>query len=290
MINFLGLDSKFTQFTSSKFCILPIPYERTTTYGKGTEFAPKAILKASQQVELYDEELDLEPCQVGIATLPSLKFPENTTITNCLDSIYSTVKNVLSNDNFLISLGGEHSITPPIVKAHLEKYPNLQVLQLDAHADLRQEFEGSMYNHACVMARINEITTTVGVGIRSLSIEERDAIRNKHLPVWFSHHMVENPDWMSDVLNVLKEPVYITLDVDYFDISIMPATGTPEPGGGLWYPTLLFLKRVFAEKKVVGMDVVEFAPRKDDHAFAFMVAKLIYKMIGYWNEGEKETK
>ena len=288
MLNFLGLDPKYSNLESAKYCIFPIPYERTTTFGKGTEFGPKSILEPSQQVELYDEELNSEPYLAGIATLQALTFPENLDINDCIDLIYSTVKDYLSDNKYLCSLGGEHSITFPIVKAHLEKYPNLQVLQIDAHADLRQEYEGSPYNHACVMARIHELTTFTSVGIRSLSIEESEFIRKNNLPVWFARQMAGNTHWMFEVLESIQNPVYITLDVDYFDISIMPATGTPEPGGGHWYPTLQFLKHMFSEKEVVGLDVVEYAPRENDHASGFMVAKFLYKMIAYWENGKRE--
>ncbi len=286
MQNFLGLEPEYSNFLTAKYCIFPVPYERTTTYGTGTRLAPEAIVEASQQVELYDEELDAESYRVGIFTMPRRDFSVNMGIPDCLATIYHDVQNLLQQDKFIISLGGEHSITYPLVRAFVEKYPKLTVLQLDAHADLRAEYQDSHYNHACVMARVHELAPVVGIGIRSLSREEKFWIDQDHLPMWFAYQMHSNPNWMDGVLATLHEPIYITLDVDYFDPAIIPTTGTPEPGGMLWSPTLQFLRRVFTEKKIVGFDVVELAPKKDFHAADFLVAKLIYKMIGFHEAGK----
>lgn len=281
MPNFLALEKKYSNYKNAKYCILPIPYERTTSYGKGTQFGPEAVIKASEQVELFDEELENEPFHAGICTLEKLQFDSKKTKKEALQSIFEEIKQPLKNDKFVVSLGGEHSITFPLVRAYLEKYQDLSILQLDAHADLRKEYMGSSDNHACVMARVNELTKVVGVGIRSLSKEERDWIKKDHLPIWFAHQMHNNSDWIQSVLEQLNDTVYITFDVDFFDPSIMPSTGTPEPSGFYWRETLNFLKQVFLKKEVVGCDIVELAPQPGFSAPDFMIARLIYKMIGF---------
>ncbi len=289
MPDFLDLDPEFSRFDSAKYCILPIPYERTTTYGKGTAQGPGAILNASCQVELFDDELETEPFRAGISTLPPIEFPADLDSKECLDLVYRKATDLIRAGKFVLALGGEHSITFPLVRAFGERFSNLTVLQLDAHADLRPEYQGSPYSHACVMARVNELAPSIGVGIRSLSEEEYRIIKNKKMPVVFARKLNNNDSWIDEVMDCLGDPIYITLDVDYFDPSLMPSTGTPEPGGGSWYPTLQFLRRVFSEREVVGADVVELAPEKGRHAPDFLVAKFIYKMIGY-RESRRQNK
>jgi agmatinase len=279
--NFLGLEEKYSDYNFAKYCVLPIPYEKTTSYGKGTQFGPKAIIEASQQVELYDEELDREPYLSGIYTSNELHFESEKDTTDSLNSIFKAIKTPLYDEKIVFSLGGEHSITSPLVCAYIEKYPKLSILQFDAHADLRQSYMDSMDNHACVMARVNEIAKVIGIGIRALSREEADRIKSENLSVFFAHKMQSNKVWKKEVLDLLTGPVYISFDVDYFDPSIMPSTGTPEPGGFLWRETLDFLKQVFHEKEVVGCDVVELAPQPGASAPDFMIARLVYKMIGF---------
>ena len=279
--NFLGLEEKYSNYNFAQYCVLPIPYEKTTSYGKGTQFGPKAIIEASQQVELYDEELNQEPYLSGIYTSDELQFNSGKDTADSLNSICEAIKKPLHDGKFVFSLGGEHSITSPLVRAYIEKYPNLSILQFDAHADLRQSYMDSKDNHACVMARVKEITKVVGIGIRALSRKEADRIKSENLSVFFAHKMQSNIDWKEEVLDQLTGPVYISFDVDYFDPSIMPSTGTPEPGGFFWRETLDFLKQVFHEKDVVGCDVVELASQKGFSAPDFMIASLIYKMIGF---------
>ena len=280
-MNFLGLSPEYATLQTASYCIFQVPYERTTSYKKGTRNGPRAILEASDHLEYYDEELGSEPCRSGIFTLPRLDFREECSEEECLNLIYRDVRALINPEKFVISLGGEHSISYPLVRAHAEHHPELTVLHLDAHADLREEYHGSRYNHACAMARVREVASVVSVGVRALSKPEMERISGENLPVWFAHEMRENPHWMIEVLDSLEGPVYLSIDVDFFDPSIMPATGTPEPGGFFWNETLRFLRMVFAEKQVVGADVVELLPTPGLHFCDYTVARLVYKMIGY---------
>jgi len=280
MKNFLEIDNP--PYNKAKYVVLPIPYEATTTYGKGTKNGPSAILSASQQIELYDIELDCEPCEVGIHTLNGL----HCTVSNAQKKIYSAVSKILSDGKFPILLGGEHSITPAAVKACKEKYEDFSVLQFDAHADLYDSYKGSKFNHACVIRRVLEVAPTVQVGIRTLNIEEaKYAKESKQMSkIHFAEDFRNTPHLnvgIGKILSQLSKHIYITFDVDTFDPAVMPSTGTPEPGGLFWYQVLEILKAVIREKQVVGFDVVEFAPIKGLIAPDFLVAKLVYKLIGY---------
>ena len=278
--NFLGLSPELSALDSAQVVVLPISYECSTTYVKGTAHGPEAIIQASQNLELYDEELGLEPYRVGIATVDPLAFrfqsPEED-----LGHIRRACSGLLEKGKFVVALGGEHTVTIGLVAAHLEKYPALQVLQLDAHADLRQQYLGSKYNHACTMARINELCPSLGVGIRSLSVEEAEAIQKDSRRVFFAHQMRSDPCWQERIIDRLGEPVYVTLDLDFFDPAIMPSVGTPEPGGFLWYETLSFLKILAGARTVVGIDIVELCPQLGRVDPDFLAAKLAYKIIGY---------
>lgn len=269
---FLGL-SEEADFNRARVAILPIPFERTTTYLKGTRRGPKAIIEASSKVELYDEELRVEPYKIGMTTLDPLRPSKN----NLVEDVYQASLRFLKKGKFLVSLGGEHPISIGLVKAHKELFPNLSVLQLDAHADLRESYLGSRYNHACTMARIKEICPYVGVGIRSLSIEEAERIPKEGVKIIYAQEISEEGSWLSD----LSEQVYLTIDLDVLDPSIMPSVGTPEPGGMGWYQILSIIRRLAQKKRVVGFDVVELCPQKSNKAPDFLAARLVYKIIGY---------
>jgi agmatinase len=293
--NFLGIPKEYTQCQSSKFLILPIPYEQTTSFVKGTKDSPKAIIDASKQVEFYDEEAGFEPYKEGIFTFPELE-PQVSGPQEMVQRIYRVAKkicgefspNISTKEKILISLGGEHTITLGLVKAFKEKYKNLSVLQLDAHADLRESYQDSKYSHACVMRRIHSFCSYVGVGIRSISLEEsRFAQRNK-IKIFMAEGMKDSQSWMEQAIGLLSSEVYLSLDLDFLDPSIMPAVGTPEPGGFLWYETLDFLKRLSQKKKIVGVDIVELCTLPGNIASDFLAAKLIYKLMGYILRGEKE--
>jgi agmatinase len=287
--DFLGLDGG-QSWDDARVVILPVPYEATVSYQGGTRRGPAAILEASRYIELYDQELDREPAGAGVVTLPPLQLT-GAGPAEAIAELRAACERVLeaAGDRLVLMLGGEHSLTSAPVLVHAAKLARsgrrLTVLQFDAHSDLRPEYEGSPYSHAAVMARCLGSVDIVAVGIRALTREERELIRSDDsITTIFAEEMWDRSDWIDRALGALGEDVYITFDVDYFDPSLIPATGTPEPGGPAWYPTLKLLRRVFAERRVVGADVVELAPMPGNAAPDFAVAKLLYKMIGYHSE------
>jgi agmatinase len=287
--NFLGLDEGASAFDRARAVVLPVPYEATTSYGGGAGRGPGAILEASRYIELYDQELDGEPWRVGVATLPALHL-SGAGPHAALAELREAYDRLLDAGpgKFVVVLGGEHSIASAPILAWSDRLPGrrLSVLQIDAHADLRDAYEGSPYSHASVMARVRERVDIVAVGIRALTAEERALVRaSDSIAVFFADDIQAGDAWMDDVLARLGPDVYLTFDVDGFDPSLVPATGTPEPGGLQWYPVMKLLRRVFAERNVVGADVVELAPIPGLHAPDFVAAKLVYKLIGYRFEG-----
>lgn len=283
--NFLAIGKEYSSFDNSKIAILSAPYEKTTSYGKGTAKGPKAILNASHYVEFFDEETEKEVCfKEGITTLKPLDF-KKLHGKKALDLIYYNVKALIDSGKFVITLGGEHSISTAPIQAHFDSYKNLSILHFDAHSDLREEYEGSKYSHASFAARVSEFTTKITqVGIRAQCREEFDFIKQKGINTFYAHQ-IRNEGFddllISKIINTLESSVYITFDVDYFDPSIMPSTGTPEPNGFYWDETMRLLKRVCAERNLVGFDVVELSPRKDFSFPDFLTAKLIYKILNY---------
>ncbi len=281
---FLGLDEDASDFRTSRVVILPVPYEATTSWGGGTAAGPAAIVEASRFIELFDQELASVPSGVGIHTLPSLELTREGagSAMEELERSYARIAEA-AGDRFVIMLGGEHSISAPAIRGQAARAgERISVLQLDAHADLRAQHEGSSSSHACAMARVLDVADVVGVGIRGISEEEVEVARTSGAVTHvYADHMWETYDWMDRALDALGDPVYLTFDVDFFDPAVMPSTGTPEPGGGAWYPTLTFLRRVFRERRVLACDVVELAPAPGVLGPDFTVAKLIYKMIGY---------
>jgi agmatinase len=283
--NFLAIGPEYSSFDTSKIVILPCPYEKTTSYGKGTAKGPASIINASQYVEFFDEETLKEVCfEQGIATLKGLNF-KKLSGKKALDLIYKNVKRLIDEGKFVITLGGEHSISTAPVKAHFDSYENLSVLHFDAHSDLRMEYEGSQYSHASFAAKVAEFTTKITqVGIRAQCREEHDFIAEKGINTFYAFEMRHKgfDNQMIDlILNTLDKNVYITFDVDYFDPSIMPSTGTPEPNGFYWDETMRLLKRVCSERNLTGFDVVELAPRRDFSFPDFLTAKLVYKILNY---------
>ena len=278
--NFLGLPVELANFEESEFVILPVPYEQTTTYQVGTKHAPDAIIAASQEVETFDEELKFEACQAGICTLNDLETATSDA-NGMLEKIHQTTHSLIGDGKRVVMIGGEHTISIGAIRAFKDKYPNLCVLQLDAHADLRDTYQENKYSHACVMRRIGEVCPFVGVGIRNLSREEHEFIRQSKIDIFFDRALADLDLWYEAVLEKLGRDVYLTLDLDFLDPSIMPSVGTPEPGGLLWYETLDFLKELVNRKNVVGFDVVELCPVPGLAAPDFLAAKLIYKIITY---------
>lgn len=276
--NFAEIADSFSGYKNSKAVVLPFPYEKTTCYIKGTEKGPSAIIKASSEMELYDEEMG-NIFEAGICTLSPLKVNDKPEI--MVEIADKTIKSLLSDEKFIITLGGEHSITSGIVGAFKEKYNDLSVLQIDAHADLREEYEGTKHSHACAMKRTIEICPIVQVGIRSLSYEEMEFVKKRKLKIFWAKDIVDNDKWFDDAIARLSKNVYVTFDLDGLDPSIMPSVGTPEPGGLGYYQLLRFLKNVFEKRNVVGFDVVELCPNENYINSDFTAAKIIYKLIGY---------
>lgn len=278
--NFAELEDEISSYKNSKVVILPVPYEKTTTYVKGTAKGPQAIIDASRNMEIYDEELNKDISKVGICTLNELKIDEKPEL--MVNIVSNNIKKLIDDSKFPVIIGGEHSITPGCVKAFAENYNNFSVLQLDAHADLRDQYEGTKYSHACPMRRVLEINKNlVQVGIRSLSPEEAYFVKKKNMEIFWAKDIFDNNAWMDKAISGLAKNVYITFDLDVFDPSILPSTGTPEPGGLYYYQVLKFLRKVFEQKNVVGFDVVELRPNENDVGSDFTAAKVIYKMIGY---------
>lgn len=278
--NFLGIPSEFTEFDRSEFVILPVPYEQTTTYQMGAKHAPQAVITASQEVETFDEELKFEAYKAGICTLERME-PTTSGPQKMLEKIYPSLKELIDKGKKVVMIGGEHTISIGAVKAFKEKYPRLSVLQMDAHADLRDSYQENKFSHACVMRRIGELCPFVGLGIRNLCAEEHEFIQRSKIDIFLAQDMRNSNRWKEEVINKLSSDVYLTFDLDVLDPSIMPAVGTPEPGGLLWYETLDFLKELVYKKNLVGLDVVELCPIPGFVAPDFLAAKLIYKIIGY---------
>jgi len=281
LIHFLEIPKERTKFSSAKVVVIPVPYEETTSYGKGAKFGPKAILEASKIVEDYDIELGFEPQQKtgGIHTFPFITGKKD-----IHKKVFNAIKRALSKDKFFVVLGGEHSISYGAVKATKEFYPNLSVLQFDAHADLRDSYLNNKHSHACIMRRISPMCPFVQVGIRSQCLEEKEYIEEYSLEkkVFYAHEYDDSKT--AKIVEHLTDNVYITFDVDCLDPSIMPSTGTPEPGGLLWYQVLKILRLVFKKRNVVGVDIVELAPIRGIHFPEYTIAKLVYKIIGYYSE------
>ncbi|HXW04903.1 MAG TPA: agmatinase [Vicinamibacterales bacterium] len=267
-------------FEESAAVILPVPVDRTTSYVPGTRNGPREILQASSHMELWDEEIGCDIHGVGIFTLPEMELPfgEMEPLTQ---EIRRVAAEILSRDKFLVALGGEHSITPPLVAAAAARFPGLSVLQIDAHADLRDSYMGTPHNHACAMRRCLEHAPVTQVGIRSLSSEEADALPSLRTSIFYDHAMRRDPAWIDRVVDSLNPLVYLTIDVDGLDPAIMPATGTPEPGGLSWYETLALLRATLERRTVVACDVVELSPIPGLMAPNFLCARLVYKILGY---------
>ncbi len=279
--NFLGIPPEENTLEKSRVVILPVPYERTVSYGPGTRNGPGAILEASHYVELYDDELDEEVFRIGIHTLPSW-LPDDMEPAACLEELEKMAASLLAPGRFLLTLGGEHSIAPAPIRAHRARHPKMSVLHFDAHGDLRDTYEGQKNSHACAAHRWVELgIPSVHVGIRSISREEVDYVRKSGTLIVSNREMHRSDGWMEKALAKLTEEVYVTFDVDFFDGSLVPGTGTPEPGGGTYDQALAILRRVASERRIVGADVVEHAPLAGNRAPDFLVAKMCYKLLGY---------
>ncbi|MDD5326986.1 MAG: agmatinase [Phycisphaerae bacterium] len=276
-INFGYLPKEYSNPENAAVVIIPVAYDGTSTWLKGADNGPAAILEASANMELYDIDTDSEVWKKGIFTEETIGGEISTR--EMMDAVALTTKYYLEKDKFVVVIGGEHSVSVGAIKAHAEKYKDLTILQLDAHSDLREEYNGSKYNHACVMARAKELCPIVQVGIRSMDSSEKKSVDTSK--TFFAKDIYDNTDWVKKAISKLSDNVYITIDLDVFDPSIMPSTGTPEPGGLLWYDVMAFLKAVIEKKNVLGFDVVELCPGAENKAPDFLAAKLIYKLLSY---------
>lgn len=277
---------QFRQGLKSKFIILPIPYEKTTSYKKGTARGPAAIISALNQVEFYDEELNQETWKAGIHVFPKLPLPFNAPPEKFCVKLSEFIKPFIRSGKFLINLGGEHSITAGLVPPYLEKYPDLSVLHLDAHSDLRDEYEGSAYSHACVARRISKLCPITQIGIRSLGEQDYKITNKGNIRTFFAHEMrrTETEKLVREIQKGLTRHIYLTIDLDVFDPSCLSGVGTPEPGGLSWYEVLDILRPIFQRQHIIGMDVVELCPLEGNNISEFTAAKLIYRLIGYLNK------
>lgn len=287
-MNFGGIDeTEYSEIEKARVLVLPVAYEGTVSYGAGTEEGAMAIVDASRNMELYDEETDAEVYKIGIHTLD--EFKPRDTPEDMMKALYESAKEILKSDKFLCMLGGEHSISAPVIRAHAEKYHNLSILQIDAHADLRDTYDGTPHSHASIMARVvkDMRIPSVQVGIRSISADEARSL-SEGLPtkIFWAKDIVGRTDWMDEAVNSLTENVYLTIDIDGLDPSLVPTTGTPEPGGLGWYETLALIRKLAGKRRVVGMDLVEYSYFENQDAPAFLCAKLVYKSLAYIFQNE----
>ncbi|MCB7482253.1 agmatinase [Christiangramia sediminis] len=273
--NYAGIPDKYARIDEAKVVLIPVPYDGTSTWQKGADRGPDAFLNASENMELFDIETRSEVYRQGIYLAPPVT--EDSSPEKMVEAVYKTTKNYIKQDKFVTLFGGEHSISIGSIKAFNESFEDLTVVQLDAHADLRPEYEGSSCNHACALHEASKTTNLIQIGIRSMDVSENDHMDENQ--VYFAHDLYE--DWQDDAIGQMTPNVFITIDLDAFDPSIMPSTGTPEPGGLFWYETLEFLKMMFKKKNVVGFDIVELCPDKNEKSSDFLAAKLYYKMLSY---------
>jgi len=282
--NFLGItEPELYSYDSSKVIIQSAPYEHTSSYLEGSKFGPKAIIEASHFVEFYDEETDQEAYKkVGIATLEEINFNGKIDL-EAVNLIEQETEKHLANGKFVVSLGAEHTVSLGLVKAFTKYHTNFSVLQIDAHSDLRLSYHDNSYSHASVLARIHDLGLPIcQIGIRAQCKQEADLIKSSPLiNTWYAHQVAENDAWMDECIAKLNDKVYLTIDADGFDPSLMPAVGTAEPGGLLWHQGLKFLKKVAEKKHIIGFDIVECAPKEGEILTQFNLAKLLYKIIGY---------
>lgn len=276
--NFGGIPKPFSEYQDAAIAVMPVPFDKTSTWGKGADKGPAALIAASQIVEWYDIETGTEVYRRGIATLKPVTA---STPEAMVRAVGKKTAALLNDGKFVVTLGGEHSVSVGVIEAHAEKYTNLSVLHLDAHSDRRDRYQGSRYNHACVMARAQEAAggRVVSAGIRSMDAGEKSNIDPANM--FYAHQLRHDPEWVFKAVRRLTDDVYISLDLDVFDPGIMPSTGTPEPGGLDWYQVTDLLREVCARRNVVGFDVVELCPNKFNRAPDFLAARLVFKILSY---------
>ena len=288
-VNFGGIaEEQFSSFEPARILIWPVSYEGTVSYGTGTGRGAEAIIEASRNMELYDEETDAEVYKLGLHTLdasPSIEPPAW-----MMQSLYERAKKLIASEKFVAMIGGEHSVSAPVIRAHAEAYPNLSVLQIDAHADLRDTYDGTPHSHASIMARVVKDLgiPAVQCGIRSISAEEAGVVDKLPTKIFWAKDIVGRSDWWEPAVDALTENVYFTVDIDGLDPSLVSATGTPEPGGLGWYDVMGLIRTLAQKRRVVGMDLTEYSYVEGHDASAFLCAKLIYKTLGFIFQNETE--
>lgn len=283
---YAGIPDEYAKLETSKIVLIPVPYDGTSTWQKGADKGPKAFMEASENMELYDIETDSEVYKNGIYLTEPVTL--NATPEAMVDAVHQETKKYIKKNKFVTIIGGEHSVSIGIIRAFNEVFQNLTVLHIDAHADLRKSYEGSTCNHACAVYEASQNTNLIQVGIRSMDVQEKSVMDFDK--TYFAHEMGTDDSWMDSAIDQMTDNVFITFDLDAFDPSILPSTGTPEPGGLFWYETLEFLKEVFNEKNVVGFDIVELCPNENEKSSDFLAAKLYYKMLSYKFQNEEEEE
>lgn len=285
-MNYAGIEDEYAQLESAETVLIPVPYDGTSTWIKGADKGPEAFLDASANMELYDIETKSEPYKNGVFLADPVS--ENSSPEAMTESVYQTTKSYLEKDKLVTLFGGEHSISIGAIRAFYEKFEDLTVIQIDAHSDLRQEYHGSKCNHACALAEAQKHTNLIQIGIRSMDTEELPYLDKKK--VFFAHDIYNRNNWVKDVMKLTTKNVYITIDLDAFDPSIMPSTGTPEPGGLTWYQVMKLLKRIFKRANVVGWDINELCPNPNAKASDFLAAKLYYRMLAEYFHHKKNKE
>ncbi|WP_066221694.1 agmatinase [Formosa haliotis] len=279
---YAGIPQEYAKLETSKIVLIPVPYDGTSTWQKGADKGPEAFLNASENMETYDIETATEVYQQGVFLADAVT--ENSSPEAMVEAVHKTTKHFIKKNKFVTLFGGEHSISIGSIRAFNECFDNLTVLHIDAHADLRKSYQGSACNHACAVYEASQTTNLIQVGIRSMDVKETTVLDPEK--TYFAHELATNEFWIDSAIDQMTDNVFITFDLDAFDPSILPSTGTPEPGGLFWYETLDFLKKVFTEKNVVGFDIVELCPNKIEKSSDFLAAKLYYKMLSYKFMGE----
>ena len=281
---YAGIPEQYSKIETSKIVLIPVPYDGTSTWQKGADKGPDAFLEASENMELYDIETDSEVYKNGIYLTEAIT--ENASPEKMVAKVHDITKSYIRKNKFVTLFGGEHSISIGSIRAFNECFNNLTVVQIDAHADLRKEYEGSACNHACAAYEASQNTNLIQVGIRSMDTIEKTVMDKEK--VFLASDLAKDDYWIENAIDLMTTNVFLTIDLDAFDPSIMPSTGTPEPGGLFWYETLEFLKRIFEERNVVGFDIVELCPNKNEKSSDFLAAKLYYKMLSYKFENTED--
>lgn len=276
-MNYAGIPDEYAQLDSSKIVLIPVPYDGTSTWIKGADKGPDAFLEASENMEIYDIETDSEVYKQGVFLADPVN--ENSSPEKMVDAVHKTASEYIKMGKFVTLFGGEHSVSIGSIRAFRENFDNLTVLQFDAHADLRPEYDGSKCNHACAVHEAQHNINLVQVGIRSMDSVEKPFLKKENC--FFADAIHKNPDWMDQVLSKIGDTVFITIDLDVFDPSIMPSTGTPEPGGLTWHQVVDFIKLVAKHRNIVGFDIMELCPNKTNKGPDFLAAKLYYKILSY---------